>query len=198
MVPKTCSVDGCEKPGTRKKMCDMHYRRFRNHGDPLITKMPGRGKSPTERLDMHTDKSGECWIFTGSGQVYGKLDVNGRSVSAHRMAYERANGPVPSGLVVRHKCDNTKCVRASHLELGTNADNSRDMTDRERQARGERQGSAKLTEAQVLEIRNIAAGGNVRHSLIAKQFGVSQAQIGHIVTGRRWKYLLNQAEEEVA
>ncbi|MBB5748575.1 HNH endonuclease signature motif containing protein [Micrococcus sp. TA1] len=147
---------------------------------------------------MHTDKSGDCWVFTGSGQVYGKLDVKGRSVSAHRLAYESANGPVPAGQVVRHKCDNTKCVRPSHLELGTHADNSRDMTKRERQARGERQGSAKLTESQVLEIRSIAATGSVKHSLIAKRFGVSQAQIGHIVTGRRWKYLLNQSEKEVA
>lgn len=198
MVPKTCSVDGCNKAGTRKKMCDMHYRRFRSHGDPLVTKTPGRGKSATDRLDMHTDKSGDCWVFTGSGQVYGKLDVNGRSVSAHRLAYEAANGPVPPGRVVRHRCDNPKCVRVSHLELGTYADNSRDMTERERQARGERQGSAKLTGAQVLEIRALSTAGNVRHSAIAKQFGVSQAQIGHISAGRRWKHLLDRPKEEVA
>lgn len=39
-----CTVDGCTKTGTRiiRGMCEMHYRRWRAHGDPTIVVKPGR------------------------------------------------------------------------------------------------------------------------------------------------------------
>lgn len=46
---------------------------------------------------------------------------------AHRWVWEAVNGPIPKGMVVRHKCDNRLCYRLSHLELGTQADNVADM-----------------------------------------------------------------------
>ena len=45
---------------------------------------------------------------------------------AHRWVWEQRFGKIPPGKVVRHKCDNRICVRISHLELGTVADNNRD------------------------------------------------------------------------
>jgi hypothetical protein len=35
-----------------------------------------------------------------------------------------------SGEVVRHKCDNPTCVRREHLEMGTPAENARDIVER--------------------------------------------------------------------
>jgi len=51
-------------------------------------------------------------------------------VYAHRWVWESVNGPIPDGMVVRHRCDNRLCYRLSHLELGTVADNNRDASER--------------------------------------------------------------------
>lgn len=48
----------------------------------------------------------------------------------HRWVWESVNGPIPQGMVIRHRCDNPVCFRLSHLELGSIADNNRDAVIR--------------------------------------------------------------------
>lgn len=186
-----CTVDGCPKSkGARKYYCDAHYRRNRLYGDPQITKLPGWGKTAKERLEMYTNKTDTCWLFTASpGSIYGKLIDGKEYVSAHRLAYEVAYGTVPADLVVRHKCDTPKCVRPEHLELGTHADNSTDMIERNRQAYGERQGSSILTEHEVMQIRKLYGDKSILLKEIAEQFGVTVTAIQSAATGRKWPHL---------
>ena len=81
-----------------------------------------------------------CRLWQGPVDRYGYGVLAGRGkvhsanhqpqTRVHRWVWEMANGPIPAGLVVRHRCDNRPCYRLSHLELGTVADNNRDARDR--------------------------------------------------------------------
>lgn len=81
-----------------------------------------------------------CKVWTGSTSRFGHgcLSVpdgtaRGRRRPAHRVAWALANGPIPEGLHVLHKCDNPPCCNPEYLYLGTDADN---VNDRDRQGRG--------------------------------------------------------------
>jgi hypothetical protein len=72
----------------------------------------------------------ECVKWGGSftDKKYGRIWVNDRHLRAHRFVWEQSNGPIPLGGVILHTCDNPSCVNLSHLKLGTQADNMRDMS----------------------------------------------------------------------
>lgn len=76
-----------------------------------------------------------CLEWTGYTNVrgYGRIAFNGRTVGAHRLAWELVNGPIPDGMNVLHHCDNPPCCNVGHLFLGTHADNSADMVAKGRQ-----------------------------------------------------------------
>ena len=61
---------------------------------------------------------------------WGQRTINRKTRLAHRVAWEEVHGPIPDGLVVRHKCDNRACINVDHLELGTHKDNRHDAARR--------------------------------------------------------------------
>ena len=125
----------------------------------------------------------ECWHWTGSKlpKGYGKVRVGSTVEYAHRVAL-LFDGRNPSRRVARHRCDNPQCVNPAHLELGSIADNSADMTKRGRSMTGERNPAAKLTPFAVTAIRQ--AKGT--HCSVAGQFSVSEATIRDVRAGRTW------------
>lgn len=54
---------------------------------------------------------------------YGRKKVDGRTRSAHVVAWEAVNGPVPDGLELDHLCGNRSCVNVEHLQPVTHAVN---------------------------------------------------------------------------
>lgn len=82
-----------------------------------------------DRLDR-SGGPGACWLWTGarSSSGYGTLKVGGRTVLAHRRAYELARGSIAPGLVVMHACDQRPCCNPAHLSLGSHRDNARDRS----------------------------------------------------------------------
>lgn len=98
----------------------------------------------------------ECWPWLGSaaesGHGFFKMDC--KTHVSHRVAYRMAYGELDDGVVVRHSCDAPACCNPTHLLAGTHADNVRDRMIRNRSARGESSGRARLTESAVRHIRD--------------------------------------------
>ena len=162
-----------------------------------------KGRNGDASFWSKVDKTDGCWVWTGAKSKvkvvngvekgsagYGVLKVNGKYYSAHRRSYEIANGTIPEGMMVLHKCDNRACVNPDHLYLGTQADNMRDMVARERRkgsGTGERNGRSKISQVQANEIRAIYAAAKMSQIKIGKLYGVSQFAISAIVRNKRYK-----------
>ena len=148
-------------------------------------------KTIQERFESEFTKSDGCWEWEASkrGAGYGQFGISGRQQYAHRVAYQLYVGEIPEGLCVLHQCDNRKCVNPDHLFLGTQADNMRDCKNKGRHTRpdnsGEKNNHSKMTETQIIEIRAKYSEGATQSEL-AKEFGVSQANISDIVCRRTW------------
>lgn len=121
-----CSVEGCTQRHHCKGYCNRHYRRWKKYGDPHYT-IPRPTES--ERFWSKVDKSGECWIWTGGKRNgYGFFNVRPTTIGAHRFAYIEANGPVPEGLVIDHRCRVKLCVNPKHLQAVTIALNGQNVS----------------------------------------------------------------------
>lgn len=134
------------------------------------------------------------WLRGTDVSGYGIIRFRGRRTAAHRVAWMLAHGPIPDGMQACHHCDNPPCVNPDHLFLGTHKDNADDrdskgrhycVTGREHVLRGERHGCAKLTAAQIVQIRDARRAGRL-HREIAKEYGVARTTVTAILRGEHW------------
>jgi len=147
-----------------------------------------------------------CWIWQGARDThgYGQLRINRALTLVHRFSYELHYGPILENMAVCHSCDTRLCINPAHLWLGTKGDNVRDMEKKgrayhprgensgarkkpETRARGERQGSAKLTNKSVIEIRE--SHPKITYNQLAGQYHVSRTTIVRIVKRESWKHI---------
>lgn len=129
----------------------------------------------------------ECWEWTSKSERP-TFSFSGGNGSAARFSFLIHTGIWPGRLYVCHSCDNKRCINPSHLWLGTHKDNQRDAAKKGRMARGEDQGSAKLTENDIREIRTKRAAGTKRRQL-AKDYRVDETTIDNIVKRKSWKHV---------
>lgn len=162
-----------------------------------------------KRFWSKVNKTDHCWEWTASlsRTGYGTFTVTDRDTGlsgrsryksklAHRVSWEIEYGPVPDGMCICHRCDNPRCVRPDHLFVG---DNLANMADKKAKGRGrgdfrfrrppsgERAGSAKLTNTEAAEIRDLYASGLFKQSEIAAAYGVTTTRISFIVNNKSYK-----------
>lgn len=198
---RTCGVADCGRPQHGQGYCSPHYRRFIRHGDPLTTTRTNYGLDFWDRVD----RSGDCWLWTGSLNRYGYGQVHavrygmGKCALAHRVSWALSRGANPGKECVLHRCDNPRCVRPDHLFLGTRADNTADMITKGRDrfnedrgpasfTQGERNGQAKLTADRVIALRCRALAGE-HYVPLAREFGISESRANAIIIGNGWRHI---------
>ena len=150
-------------------------------------------KPHAESLEVRFGKSyipepnSGCWLWIENidNKGYGRIQHNGKMQLAHRISYHLHIAK--TNQFVLHNCDNPCCVNPEHLYAGTQKDNMRDRSARNRcwDQRGENGPRAKLTAKQVLEIR---ADSRVQH-VIAKEYGISQAEVSLIKLRKHWGHI---------
>ena len=118
---RTCIIDGCGSTQVARGVCNRHYKRLAAQGrlPPLAT--------VEDRFWGSTDKSDSCWLWTGTLDTcgYGQIKSKGKTLKAHRFAYELLVGPIPDGLQLDHLCRVRNCVNPDHLEPVTQTENVR-------------------------------------------------------------------------
>ncbi len=163
---------------SRKIIGDEHFKRAR-----------------AARFWRSVDKSGgpdACWPWIGTTDPkngYGHVTFLGRRTTAHRIAYELHYGVrIPEGLNGLHSCDNPICCNPTHISPDTQASNLEEMREKGRGYQfpvifGEKSPHAKLTDAEVAEIKAEYLRGEVSQSGLAKRYGVAQSHISRLVRG---------------
>lgn len=145
-----------------------------------------------KRFWSKVNKTDGCWEWTaGKTHGYGTMLGYGKLVRSNRLSWELHFGPIPEGMQVCHHCDNRGCVNPAHLFLGTNQDNVNDMVAKGRNrcgdVRGEDHPLSKLTEANVLEIRE--RSGSESQTKLAREYGVSQSLISVVIRREAWTHI---------
>jgi hypothetical protein len=208
-------VEGCSWKPESRGWCSRHYARWRRHGSIELPPKPTFDERFWAKVDQTAppprgrDDLGSCWLWkaarfnpAGPGGERRTSGVFGPArQTAHRVAYELTIGTIPDGAFLIHLCENPACVRPEHLALrGASAGARRRgrkrgslaprqlgaaRTSPERQVRGERHPGARLTEADVRQIRSRQEA----QSVLAREFGVTQALISRIKRRDLWAHV---------
>ena len=153
-------------------------------------------------LDRFYDKlpdvldENSCWEWRGSIDKYGYgcFSIGKKTLKAHRVSYEVFYAEPLNHFLCLHKCDNRKCVNPLHLSAGTNLDNMRDKVRKGRcytgNQIGENNGASKLTDNQVLKIRELYKSGNYTTLKLGELYDVNRSTISYIINNKTYKHLL--------
>lgn len=118
-----------------------------------------------------------------------KCEINGKTYLVHRLVASAFLGMDINDekTFVQHGDDNQQNDNVENLSLGTNSSNTQDKVNKDRQHKPvwELNSQSKLNAGNVWAIKR-ASQSWVKHSVLAKRYGVSEAQISRIVSGDRW------------
>lgn len=188
-IPRICSIDGCGKPFVAKGYCRMHYARVYTKGTPH------REPSRIEKIMKFVDdvalpyEGDECLRhpFNVNFAGYCFIKRRGKAITLHRYICERAHGPAPDPKYdAAHECGNAWCTNHRHLIWKTRVDNLNDKRRHGTHVQGDKAWKCKLTEEQVLEIRDLSKTLTQRE--IARRFGLGYKHVWHVIHDT-WKHV---------
>lgn len=193
-MSRLCSIDGCGCPVRSRGWCSRHYYRWRMHGDPLSGRIPS-GTLAEWIDDVALRYEGDdclIWPFSRNNKGYGQIRQNGRTEIVSRLVCIEVNGPPPTtDHEAAHSCGkgHLGCVTKRHLSWKTAKENKADDLMHGTRSIGVRNGRAKLSQREVLEIRRICADGLSSQGDIARQFGVTQTAVSRVHKRQRWAHI---------
>lgn len=132
-----------------------------------------------------------CWICTShefDKDGYPRFVRDKKKVMMSRYVFQIYKEQIDEGNIILHSCDNPNCINPKHLSQGTHAENAKDRNNKKRQAFGERNGNVKLTESQVLEIKDMVKN-KLPQKEIAKKFDISVPLVQKISYGKLWSHI---------
>ena len=135
---------------------------------------------------VQVNDQSHCWEWQGALTKcgYGNVGIRGKNFRAHRLSAAFYNGfDMQSEMLICHHCDNPKCVNPDHLFVGTDKDNSRDMS------RKGRAGRKKVTAEQALEIKTLFCTKQQTAKQLSKTYGLNESTIRRLAQGKFHHYL---------
>lgn len=133
-------------------------------------------------------KTDDCliWPFKLSKKGYGEIFYQGKKRFVHRCICETVSGPPPSPThEAAHKCGNRPCCNPKHLIWKTKLENKADELLHNTRNRGDKNGSAKLTEADIHQIRSL----KLPRREIRELYGIGKTQLHNIIHKQKWSWL---------
>ncbi len=149
-----------------------------------------KGIGLRERLRQNGKRVGACYVWTGGkdGDGYGRTEIRDQKHLVHRLAYQIWNGPIPMGVQVQMTCSNRLCFEPMHLILGGPKDHVLRRQAKGRQAKGQHNGRAKMTESEAKVCLKLVRMG-VSAPRCGVIFGISKASVLDLRHGINWKHL---------
>lgn len=184
LLIRKCSVDGCDRKHTARGLCARHYQRLRVYGSTELSR--AENGAPEKFLrDLKGHNGAECvlWPFSLDKNGYGRIGCKQSGFptkTAHRLICIWEHGWPPfEGAEAAHSCGNQRCVNPRHLRWKSTRENNRERLVHGTLPRGEKNWAAKLTDAQVVAIKN----DQRRQVEIAASYGCSQTHVSRIKRG---------------
>lgn len=206
-----CKFPGCETKSRLRGYCRSCFERLYREGKiqkTTPTEHPDEGEflTRTERERFVKKLSipecpDSCWNWTGCLWGKSKYTVGYGAVKIRRIRQTplKANrvamclwnqGDIEDPRDVCHTCDNPLCCNPEHLFWGTRKENMQDCVNKGRSAAGERNGTAKLTEDQVIKIRGLASSYPATEIIKQLNLKVSPSAISNVIKDKSWKHVL--------
>lgn len=186
---------GCGQLTRISKWSNSSQGTFKDQPVRYVKGHENRGRcKPVERIWALIDSSAgpdACWPWTGAvnNKGYGSICINGIDRPATQVVWELSNGrPFPDGQDAMHSCDNPPCCNPAHISPGTRSGNMQDASFKGRLPIGSSHWDAKLTEANIPEIRQMRIDGMTVQA-IATRFDVSRRAIRAAVTRETWRHV---------